>query len=75
MKRTLTVLLLLAMLLSTGLSAVFAEDAEIVDGKFTTTRKITVEIYDRANEGGTSLRIISTPILSRKACCATTTWK
>ena len=53
MKRTLTVLLLLTMLLSTGLSAVFAEDAEIVDGKFTTTRKITVEIYDRANEGGT----------------------
>ncbi len=53
MKRTLTVLLLLAMLLSTGLSAVFAEDAEIVDGKFTTTRKITVEIYDHANEGGT----------------------
>jgi putative aldouronate transport system substrate-binding protein len=29
-----------------------AETAEIVDGKFTKTRKITVEIYDRSNEGG-----------------------
>ncbi len=27
-------------------------DAEIVDGKFTKTRQITVEVYDRANEGG-----------------------
>ncbi len=26
---------------------------EMVDGKFTTTRKITVEIYDRGNDGGT----------------------
>lgn len=26
--------------------------AELVDGRFTTTRKITVEIYDRSNPGG-----------------------
>ncbi len=28
-------------------------NAEIVDGKFTETRKITVEVYDRGNDGGT----------------------
>ncbi|WP_163193477.1 extracellular solute-binding protein [Clostridium thermarum] len=28
------------------------ENAEIVNGRFTTTRKITVEVYDRGNEGG-----------------------
>ena len=28
------------------------DDAEIVDGKFVKTRKITVEIYDRGNDGG-----------------------
>lgn len=27
-------------------------EPEIVDGKFTKTRKITVEVYDRGNEGG-----------------------
>ena len=27
--------------------------AELVNGRFTTTRKITVEIYDRSNPGGT----------------------
>lgn len=29
-----------------------ANDAEIIDGKFVETRKITVEIYDRGNDGG-----------------------
>ncbi len=29
-----------------------AETAEIVDGKFVETRKITVEVYDRGNDGG-----------------------
>ena len=29
-----------------------AADAEIVDGKFVETRKITVEVYDRGNDGG-----------------------
>jgi putative aldouronate transport system substrate-binding protein len=28
-------------------------DAEIVNGKFVKTREITVEVYDRANDGGT----------------------
>ncbi len=28
------------------------ENAEIVDGKFVETRQITVEVYDRANDGG-----------------------
>jgi hypothetical protein len=48
---------------------------EIVDGKFTTTHQITVEIYDRANDGGSKPEETSTPTSSRKACCATTTWK
>ena len=30
-----------------------AETGEIVDGRFTETRKITVEVFDRGNEGGT----------------------
>lgn len=29
-----------------------ADDAEIIDGKFVETRKITVEIFDRGNDGG-----------------------
>lgn len=29
------------------------DNAEIVDGKFVETRHITVEVYDRANDGGT----------------------
>lgn len=29
-----------------------AETAEIVDGRFVETRKITVEVYDRGNDGG-----------------------
>jgi len=52
MKRTLAFLLLVSLLATSGLLAAFAETPEIVDGKFTTTRSITVEIFDRANEGG-----------------------
>ncbi len=56
MKRTLAYLLLVAMLITgvigTTLTAALAESPEIVDGRFTTTRHITVEIYDRANDGG-----------------------
>lgn len=33
-------------------SAAPADDAEIVNGRFVKTRKITVEIYDRGNDGG-----------------------
>ena len=29
-----------------------AADSELVDGKFAETRQITVEIYDRGNDGG-----------------------
>ena len=35
-------------------AAVTGEPAEIVDGKFAETREITVEVYDRDNEGGTN---------------------
>lgn len=31
-----------------------AENAEIVDGKFVETRKITVEVFDRGNDGGSA---------------------
>ena len=31
---------------------VTANPSEIVDGKFVETRKITVEVYDRGNDGG-----------------------
>ncbi len=52
MKKTLAILL--ACLMAAALLPAFATASEeIVDGKFTTTRKITVEIYDRGNEGGT----------------------
>jgi len=37
---------------STPTKAASTEEAEIVDGRFTKTRKITVEVYDRGNEGG-----------------------
>ncbi len=56
MKRTLAYLLLVAILITgvigTTLTSALAETPEIVDGRFTTTRQITVEIYDRANDGG-----------------------
>lgn len=56
MKKTLAYLLLVAMLatcvLGAALTAASAESSEIVDGRFTTTRKITVEVYDRAKDGG-----------------------
>ena len=53
MKRILAFLLLVTMMATLGFTAVFAETPEIVDGRFTTTRKITVEVFDRAREGGT----------------------
>ncbi len=57
MKRTLGYLLVVAMLITCGLgttlTAAFAESQEIVDGRFVTTRQITVEVYDRARDGGT----------------------
>ena len=69
MKKTLSILLSLLMVLSTvtclftmpasAEEAAPAEEAaadptngELVDGKFVETRKITVEVYDRGNDGG-----------------------
>ena len=49
-KKLVALLLAVAMVMSFALVA-HAED-EIVDGKFTTTRHITVEVYDRGNDGG-----------------------
>lgn len=51
-KNRLVVLALVLVLLLTTSALALAE--EIVDGRFTTTRKITVEIYDRSNPGGTT---------------------
>ena len=49
MKRILAILLAATLLLT--LATACAE--ELVDGKFAQTRKITVEIFDRSNDGGT----------------------
>lgn len=50
-KKLVALLLAVAMVMSFALVA-HADDAEIVDGKFTETRHITVEVYDRGNDGG-----------------------
>ena len=48
-----------------------ADDAEIVNGKFVKTRKITVEIYDRGNDGGSRRRTTSTDFI-KEGCFAIT---
>ncbi|MBQ6173163.1 MAG: extracellular solute-binding protein [Clostridia bacterium] len=55
MKRILTLVLSLALLATMFATVAFAdvEDPGFVDGKFTETRHITVEIYNRNNDGGT----------------------
>ena len=57
MRKTLAYLLLVCILATSGLGAVMggalAEQPEIVDGRFVTTRSITVEVFDRARDGGT----------------------
>ncbi|MBQ0001099.1 MAG: extracellular solute-binding protein [Clostridiales bacterium] len=50
-KKALTSMLVLAMAATTLGSVAHAE--ELVDGKFAETKHITVEIYDRGNDGGT----------------------
>ena len=50
MKRIISLVLILAVIATMGVSAAFAADDGFVDGKFTTTRHITVEIYDRGNK-------------------------
>ncbi|MBR2824032.1 MAG: extracellular solute-binding protein [Clostridia bacterium] len=51
MKRILAILLTLTLVASLGITAAFAED--FADGKFTTTQHLTVEVYNRYNDGGT----------------------
>ena len=54
MKRILSLVLVLALIASMGLiNVASAADDDFVDGKFTTTHKITVEVYNRYNDGGT----------------------
>ncbi len=53
MKRILSLVLVLAMIATLGITTAFAADDGFVDGKFTETRHITVEIYNRNNDGGT----------------------
>ena len=48
MKKLLTLVLALAMILS---ACAFASAEELVDGKFAETKHITVEIYNRYNDG------------------------
>jgi len=57
MKKTLSTLLTCVMFLALLIPCAvgLAEgSAEIVDGRFVETRKITVEVYDRNNDGGTT---------------------
>lgn len=52
MKRILALVLVAVLALSCGIVSSVAED-DFVDGRFTTTHHITVEIYNRNNDGGT----------------------
>ena len=52
MKRILALVLMLAMIATLGVTSAFAADDGFVDGKFTTTRHITVEIFNRNSDGG-----------------------
>jgi putative aldouronate transport system substrate-binding protein len=51
MKRILAMILMIVMIASLGVTAAFAADDGFVDGKFTETRHITVEIFQRPNDG------------------------
>ena len=53
MKKILALVLALALIATLGITSAFAADEGFVDGKFTETRHITVEIYNRNNDGGT----------------------
>ena len=53
MKKILALVLALALIATLGITSAFAADDGFVDGKFTETRHITVEIYNRNNDGGT----------------------
>ena len=53
MKKFLALVLALAMIATMGITSAFAADDGFVDGKFTETRHITVEVFERTNEGCT----------------------
>ena len=53
MKKILALVLVLALIATLGITSAFAADEGFVDGKFTETRHIKVEIYNRNNDGGT----------------------
>ncbi len=57
MKRILSLVLVISLLLGMGMMTASADEVKadkgFVDGKFTETRTITVEIYNRSNDGGT----------------------
>ena len=52
MKKILALVLALALIATLGITSAFGADEGFVDGKFTETRHITVEIYNRNNDGG-----------------------
>ena len=56
MKKALSILLAALMMLAAILpmTSALAGGEEIVDGRFVETRQITVEVYDRGNDGGTT---------------------
>ena len=51
MKKILALVLALALIATLGITSAFAADEGFVDGKFTETRHITVEIFQRPNDG------------------------
>ena len=53
MKKILALVLVLALIAALGITSAFAADDGFVDGKFTETRHITVEVFNRQNDGGT----------------------
>ena len=55
MKRILSLVLVLAMIATLGLTSAFAEEEGFVDGKFTETHHITVEIFERPNDGNSDV--------------------
>ena len=51
MKRILALILTLALIATLGITSAFAADEGFVDGKFTETRHISVEVFQRPNDG------------------------
>jgi len=51
MKKILALVLALALIATLGITSAFAADEGFVDGKFTETRHITVEVFQRPNDG------------------------